>query len=524
VTSAAGTTSGIPFAIDNYRNTNGFMAVNNDVQTATGGNFTHDDAKALFGSSQTDWTIIVTFESPFCAGFLLIADAVLDSAGQCFGMSLASLRFVGGQQSYGGSYALASATLLETDGPPGPNVWQLAGPPPDNPSPLTKFIHQQHLAQLSVESIDNWLNTHNTSTSWSAADLHAAVQKALAGGFGAMITLMPSLGTGHAVVAFDMVDRDDGNFDLLVYNCNVPFNVLEDTNPQLRSTNAAGSIINVTSGGAWTFSQLSWTGTMIGITVIPWGAIPAQPTAPFTVTGIATLLTYVVWAVFGAAKLSQVTDGESHFLLANDAWNMDSQTALAGVAPMPNLGGLGKVTPTAFVSKGAGALTHTVTGSAAGSYNFQWVGSGRSIALTNVAAVAGTSDTVVTDPTAQKVGFTAGTDKALSATLIGTGTASEVPRTATLTTTAAASSAVTLSFDPAAEAFTYIHSGASTTYTLEFASFDAQGKPTTFLTSPTPVVDGAAHTVTPNWSQLAGGLGTIQIRAPDGSMTNSPMK
>ena len=523
VTSPAGAMSGAPpsFAVNNYRNTSGFAAFNSDVQIATGGNYTFDDATALFGSSQTEWTVFESFESPFCAAFLLIADAALDSGGQCFGMCLASLRFIATQQSYR-NFPLQPAAQLEVDGPNGPDVWQLAGPPPDNASALTSYIHQQHLAQLSVENIANYLNIYFSS--WSAANLRTAVQNALASGFGAMIAVSPSIGQGHVLVAYEIVDRDNGNFDLHVYNCNSPFQTNEDNNAQTRLTAANNSVIKVTGGGSWTLQEPNWTGGMSGVTVIPWGTIPAQPTAPFTIAEIATLATYVLWVVFGAATVTQVDDGQGHFLLANSERNMDPKTALAGVAPMPNFGGLGKATPTKFVSKAGGSLTHTVTGNAEGSYEFHWTGSGHALVLTGVPAEVGKSDRVVTDPAALKIEFIPGSNKPVNAAIIGTGTTSKFPRTAALKTTASANAAVTLSFDPAAETFTYTHAGAPTSYTLELSSPDAKGAPTIFATAPAAVATGDTITFHPDWTQLASGVGNVQLRAADGTVTNRTLK
>jgi len=262
---------------------------------------------------------------------------------------------------------------------------------------------------------------------------------------------------------------------------------------------------------------------MLGITVIPWGTIPAQPTAPFSVAEIATLASFVVSVVFGAANVTQVSNAAGQVLLSNGEWNQDPKTRPPGVAPMPNLGGLGKITPTAFVGNTSEPLILTVTGNAAGSYNFNWVGSGHAFKLTDVPAVAGADDKVVTNPAAKEIELTPQREKAVTVTVIGAGTTSELPRTATLKTTASANAAVSLSFDPAAEAFTYTHGGAAASYTLEFSSYDSQGNPASFTTAPVSAAPGSVHILAPDWTQLAAGVGTLQVRNTDGTLTNGSL-
>lgn len=531
VSSPAGLTSGTPHvAVNRYRNTRGFVAFNNDIQNAVGGSFTLADATALFGSGQTESTIVVTFENPFCAVFLFIADAVLDSGGQCFGMALSSLRFIAGQQSYVGQFPLLPAVDLEPGGPPGPDVWQLAGPVQVPSTTLPSYIHVQHLAQFSVESIGNYLNIHNPFNSWSAANLRTAVQTALVSGFAPIIAVNPSIGTGHALIAFEIVDGDNGDFDLLVYNCNVPFDIQEDLDSETNLANGANSVIHVTSVGTWTLQPFSppdttvWTGGMAGITPIPWGTIPIQPTAPFSIAEIATLAAYVLWAVYGAATATQVSDGLGHTLLSNGEWNRDPDTTLAGVAPMPNFGGLGKVTPTAFVGNTTQPLIHTVTGSGSAYYDFNWVGSSHALMLTNMPITFGASDTVSTDSAARKIGLTPSSTKAVTATVIGVGAASKLPRTATLKTTASVGAAVTLSFTEVAETFTYVHEGVAASFTIELSSRDANGAPVSFTTAPAQVATGDTMTFQANWDQLATGAGNVQITSANGTVVNSPLK
>ena len=103
----------------------------------------------------------------------------------------------------------------------------------------------------------------------------------------------------------------------------------------------------------------------------------AQPTFPWAVlAGALVVGSLLVWFVGGAASVSQVSDGQGHNLIANGQWNQDANTMLSGVRRIPNLGGLGKGLPPAFLSNRSGALLHTVTGKANGNYSLYLVGNG----------------------------------------------------------------------------------------------------------------------------------------------------
>lgn len=355
VITPAGVASGTPdFAVDNYRNTRGFSWVNTQsFQDMLGGSYSGADATALFGAAQTYINIFgIEIFNPLVTVFLAIADAMLDSGGQCYGMSLGSLRFTAGQKGFDGLPSQAAG--IEPHGPAGPDAWLLDGPPLGNGSDvspaLAAFVHQQHLAQLSQESIDNWIGFHLSVG--SAARLRSALEEAFhaggASGLGAIVCMVPSTAGGHAVVAYEIVDTGGGAFDILTYNPNVPFQVSEDNDRGWRASQAGQSVINVKGDGTWTFRELEYTGGIFNITVVPWNAIPATPTLPWVELAAAgALIAAVIWLVVGDAAVSQVSDGHGHVLLAGGQWNVDPSTMLPGVRPMPSFGGLGKSLPPA---------------------------------------------------------------------------------------------------------------------------------------------------------------------------------
>jgi hypothetical protein len=179
---------------------------------------------------------------------------------------------------------------------------------------LATYVHQQHLAQLSQENINNWIGFHANVT--SAAELLSVLQQAFtaggAGGLGAIICLNPSTSEGHAVVAYEIAETGGGAFDVLVYNPNVPFQPSGDTDPGFRASQASQSVISVQSDGTWTFSELEWSGGIFGITVVPWNAVPPTPTLPWAELDAATLAAVRRPRQDAAARLRQHQFRDAH--------------------------------------------------------------------------------------------------------------------------------------------------------------------------------------------------------------------
>jgi hypothetical protein len=505
VTCPSGQAAGTPeFAVDNYRNTRGLSWVNStEFQSMVGSTYSDADATALFGYAACYLDVLgIEIFNPLVSVFLGLANALLDSGGQCYGMALASLRFAAGQESVSGLPQQAAG--VEPDGPAGPDAWLLDGPPlgegSDVSPTLATYVHQQHLAQLSQENINNWIGFHASVT--TAAELLSVLQQAFtaggASGRGAIVCLNPSTSEGHAVVAYEIAETGGGAFDILVYNPNVPFQPAEDTDPAFRASQANQSVISVQSDGTWTFSELGWTGGIFGITVVPWNAVPPTPTLPWVELAAATLAAAVLWVITGDAAVTQVSDGHGHSLLSNGQWNTDPATRLPGVRPLPVFGGLGKTLPPAFASTSSATLTHTITGQAAGSYDLYWVGNGHSVTMTGVPATAGLDDTVQVLPGG--VSCTPAEDKTIAVTITGIGTASRLPRTATLRTAATAGAAAGLSFDAATETFSYSNAHGPGSYTLELSTVGAAGQ-TVSIASPAPSAGpGGTLTFSPVWN------------------------
>ena len=522
-----------PYPIDNYRNSCALSWDNTgSFQTVAGNSYSYDDATALFGAGQTICNVLgVNIAGPFVNLFITLANAFLDAGGQCFGMSLSSIQFALGEASFG-TFGMQPVGA-EASGPPAPNVWLLNGPnfgSGQNVDPaLANFVHQRHLAQMSQEALNGFLSFHLNIT--TAAQLRSYLEQSFTQGAGAIIC-MEANGDGHAVVGYGINDKGNGNFDVLLYNPNVPFSPSEDSSSLTRTAVAAESVLSVMSNGTWTldnstefFDPPVWTGGMGSLTVMPAKSIGLQPTFPWAevIAGALVVGGLLVWFVGGDASVSQVSDGQGHTLLANGQTNQDPNTRLTGVRRIPNLGGLGKALPPAFVSNQAGVLTHTVTGKANGKYSLYLVGGGGGGAtLSNVPTTQGGTD-VITINTGQ-IGFVAHADKELNVAVLGQATASKMPRTGTFKTTASAGVAVSFAYDPGADAFHYTHSGPATDYTLGLSTIDSQGKTVEFTTPSRSINPGDTHTITPAWAQLTNGSGTVQIRTAAGAVTSSPMK
>ena len=333
---------------DNYRNTRGLSWFNNEpFQSAAGNTYSYADATALFGVDQTTCNVLgVNISGPFVNLFVDFANAFLDAGGQCFGMSLSSIQFALGEEAYG-RYSLQPAGA-ERSGPPAPNVWLLNGPgfgSGQNVDPaLASFVHQRQMAQMSQEALNGFLSFYLNIT--TAAQLKAYLEQCFAQGVGPIVC-MEANGEGHAVVGYGIVDTGNGNFDVLLYNPNVPFASREDSSSLTRASVAAESVLSVRSNGTWTLDNSTeffhppiWTGGIRSLTVMPGRSIGLQPTFPWAemIAGALVVGGLAVWFV-GGSEVSQVSDGQGHTLLVNGQWNLDPNTMLSGVRRVPNLGG-----------------------------------------------------------------------------------------------------------------------------------------------------------------------------------------
>jgi len=528
VISPAGSVAGPGFAVDSYRNTRGCSWVNSDAfQTMVGNTYSFADATALFGTAQTVFNVgPFNVLAPFVALFLAAVDQMLNGNGQCFGMALTSLRFITGQLD--ARLFPQQAAGAEPGGPSGPDVWTLNGPAlgnGTNVSPaLSSLIHQQHMAQFSQESINNWVAFHATVT--SAAALRTAILQAFSAGgqsgVGALVAMSPSLGEGHVVVAFDIVDTGGGNFDIRVYNPNAPFMATEDTNLAVHTAQVPLSVIHVMSNGDWAFPEWAWTGNIWGLTVTPWNTIPLVPSFPMpevmaaiaTGGAIAGLVPLLLLFATGNAEITQVDDGKGHHLLKGDQLNVDPNTMLTGVRPISALGGLGKKSTPGFVTARKDVLTHTITGKAKGVYTVRSMGRGVATTLSDISIDSGATDAVSVDQ--GTVTFVPSVDKSVALTVLAVGK-SNVPRTATLKTTAAAGAALQLSFDATGETFDYTHHGLSGNYSLELSTHGPHGEALQFSSAATAVAPGDTLTFKPDWSQLANGI-PVNVRGTGGAL------
>jgi len=548
VKSPAGTATGPSFAVDGYRNTRGYCFSNaKGLTAALGTTFSYEDATALFGANQTVSNFLgINMLAPFVRVFLGACDVILGNIGFCFAMCQTSLRFATRQISV---ISFPQVTTGLGMGPAGPDVWTLDGPSFDagsNPSPaLAALIRQQHMAQFSQEGIDNWVSFHLQVQ--TAAQLRNAILEGFrAGGqsgVGVMIALSPKVGEGHVVVAFDLVDKSAGNFDILVYNPNIAFQVGEDTDSSTHSSQLAASVINAMSNGTWVLPHSdqifgpgvpNWTGNIFGITVTPWDAIPQMPTFPMPevlatlgvaaggIGAVGALVGLLMAFAVGDAEITQISDGQGHKLLINGQENTDPATRLAGVRTMPALGGLGKKSIPAFVGKTQQALTYSISGKGGKSYNMTAIGHGVVATLADVPISSGATDVVTIDQ--GKVNFTPSANKAVALNLLGAGKTSKRPQNAVLKTTASAGVAMNFAFDPEAEAFYYAHEGASANYTLELSSFDADGRATKFVSPAAQVLKGDQITFRPDWKQLSQGGGTVSVRSTAGGVASRLLK
>jgi hypothetical protein len=391
-------TATAPFTVDSYRDVNGFSFENSDNFQSRVGGYSFSDVSAVFGDAAThisvnpcwpfgDCTIVTPIPDPFALLFWGVADAALQS-GQCFGFSLASQRFLHGDQ-------ILPAFPFQP-GVSEASVWSLQGPDAADGSSgasgaIAHFIHLTHLEQFSAEALHFWLTTATgNAISGSQGSIMDDVTSALNAGDHPLVELRNG-SEGHVTVAYG-VDQANGSSlvgpgdrVIDVYNPNQEFTNGENAiDGSAHESALSTSEIVVHSDGHWEFQGFSpeWHGGPGSLVVMPYGVVPFQPTLPTTLTGLIDLL-------FGSAGATQVTDSHGHRLLNPDgSINANPSTGIADATQFATLSGTAKPGPDIFLFGRTGTYTTTVRGNAKGQYHDALFARGMFASLTAAATSA----------------------------------------------------------------------------------------------------------------------------------------
>jgi hypothetical protein len=223
-----------------------------------------------------------------------LQDAIDFGGGDCFGFSLGAARLAPGGDLDGDLAELqpgAGETSAINDGYTGN---------PLAPGPVRDFLNQLQLAQYSVqvegdETQAALINEHQTGAG-IVSEITSAIDNdpATTGKYndGAIIALDHRYVVqkptphyeweGHAVLAYNVETDRSSPWAVDVYDPNVPFDPVENSDPNLHRTNANESRIWIYPNGTWTDSQLGWSGASSTISVLSVDQIEEQISAGLT--------------------------------------------------------------------------------------------------------------------------------------------------------------------------------------------------------------------------------------------------
>jgi hypothetical protein len=283
--------------IDSFRNVYGFSFANFDG-VLTPAEFAHVFPSATLTAGLSvcpaaGCNLHITALTP--QGLLVYAQDAIDfGGGDCFGFSLGASRL-----APGGDLDEDIADLQ----PGAEDTWDIKEGYTGNPlSPgsVHDFLNQLQLVQYSVQEEDDaalasLLNEHQTGAG-IVSEITSAVDNdpGTTGKYsnGAIIALDHRYVVqkptphyeweGHAVLAYNVETDQSAPWAVDVYDPNVPFDRVENSEPNLHRTNANGSRIWIYPNGTWSDPGLGWSGGSRTISVLSVTQIEEQIDAGLT--------------------------------------------------------------------------------------------------------------------------------------------------------------------------------------------------------------------------------------------------
>ncbi len=467
-----------PVDVATYRSTNGLSFGNYDFTglslSEAADTFGYDE---LFMKVNPCWPwsscpVITPIPDPTAfVAYGIIDQAMQDTGGHCFGISRAV------QQ-----WTTNHATLNRwTSG----NVFSIPG----RTGALDSFLDGQHATQASAEFIRAFFTRSQTI----AGNL-AVIRDTLASGEVPLVSVRFG-DKGHAMIAYDVIDRPDGGVDVLLYDNNVPFAAgeLTDANTHI-ARETVRSVLKISPDRTrWDFDNGEpWTGGGDKLFAVRRNVIPDNPSLP----GGYQLLEGLAYLVFGSGDGAVRTDASST--------GADYLPLLDSSAPEGAGGVVG--------GRDGRPLSHTVRGVKKGRYR-QAVVTEDGIAAVDVATAPGVRD-VTGATSAGGLTFTAlgrSARRRLKIDLARKPGATS-SRRATITTTTGGGAKATARMTRGGT-ITYAHDGPATTYSLTLQSVQTNGGPASFTSGPLRVERGESVTVRPaSWRSL----GSVRVTTRTG--------
>ncbi|HET9060499.1 MAG TPA: hypothetical protein VFN61_11305 [Acidimicrobiales bacterium] len=258
--------------------------------------------------------------------FLNNGGAAVAQGGECYGFATSSVYLSGipGEPN--------ARSVQSFDAHAG-NVDQL----PDS-SALDSYILDNQITQDSNQAQALGSSAKSQASSDTAAQLESQLRSDFVTSNGYlqpvvvnMFATVKGKRSGHAVVAYDVQDAGNGNFDIFVYNPNDPYNS-SVSGDSARATsnwvsNQQNSVIHVFSNGSWSFPELAYTGSLSSgnLYLLPSFSLPTSFDLPGSFS-----FGNILAAVPPSTDLAQVTDGTGHVLFTAAGGQDTSASGIAG--------------------------------------------------------------------------------------------------------------------------------------------------------------------------------------------------
>jgi len=526
--SASGSSTG-SVTVDSFRNVDAFNFHNFDPV------LTFQDLTDAFGSQQTYVNFnpcgfltlglancsVALVPDPVAAAWLAIAKASM-AGGTCFGISLTDTRMIEG---------LLSPQSFPRTG--GDLIYDLNGPPTDSQgnaqgsSPLLLQLKADHLQQLSTEFLNKWLTQASAQTVLSGSDdvslIASEIKDIFAAGRYPMIELNDGNGGGgHVVVAYDLEPRENGGYNIYVYDNNLPFTSGEDTDGGKHANAVQSSVIDLEPNGTWQMPSTAepdnapFQGGPSAIVVTDPASIPVHPTLA-TLGGAAPSLLFSSAGTPGnsgaaqasSAAVTQVAAGGKTLYTSAGALNTNPSTHLDAARFAPFVGS----------TSGKRGPELTVIGPNVGPVDVSWRNRGSGPAAETFisgsfeasiqdAATPGTPAHGSFTPANGSVGYSGSAAAPVSLNIdrsTGTG-----PVDASITTSSGDGSD---QLSVAQSGSVRIgHTGAPTTFELTLSSEPHNGLPATFTSGPISISGGQTATISGiHWGSLSSGTIGVKV-------------
>jgi hypothetical protein len=462
-----------PIDVREYRRTYGFRIANSgDGARST---YSWADFERTFGTDDTDSCFIVCVHDPIAADYYSrYKQWVERGAGLCFGYATMSARFRGYGTGQRPSDYQAGAT----------RAWDIA--PVVDGTPIKRDIVRWFVAQDDRSQREE----AERAKQRSAADERKLLKDLIAAQGAALISIRQD-GSGHAVTAYGVRDTAGGGMIINIYDSNVPFDSVEQTDKDQRVKRLGRSLLIVAADGSWSGSSLGWSGDNSTLTVR--ANIPPQNAQLPSNFSIASLL---------GSSGGEAPPAEIAGIVADGKPQLDGKGRPrpgSSVRLVPALNGNGSV-PEYELAKGH-AYELKIKGSGKGAYDSSLLTGAANASVRGAATAAGQVDRVTIRPGQASLRFSTGASKAPVAYDLKS-RVGKTTRSATIAITAR--SGGNDSAQLAGGAVRLVHNGPPTRATVTLTSVGG-ALPSSAQLQPLEVGRGERLEVSPrSWSNVAG--------------------